>query len=259
MRRKIGVVSELWRYPVKSMRGEALREMTLSEAGAAGDRTYAVRELKHGGILSARLFATLLQLRAYHFESGAIAIEFPDRRIFDPGDPDTAQALSAILEMPVRIEPTRPQHPTPEQLAAIVAGREYPPRRDFFDEAVVHVIASGTLDHMRRLSPGSDFDTRRFRPNIVVETEPAGRFVEDEWLDGALEIADARIVWMRPAIRCAMTIHPQWDLPHDHAVLRTAAQHHGAYVGVFASVGAPGRVALGDPVYLVSDDAQVVG
>jgi hypothetical protein len=33
-------------------------------------------------------------------------------------------------------------------------------------------------------------------------------------------------------------------------VLRIAAQHHKANVGVFASVGAPGRVRIGDPVFL---------
>ena len=47
-----------------------------------------------------------------------------------------------------------------------------------------------------------------------------------------------------------MTIHQQDDLPRDYAILRTAAQHHRANVGVFAQIGAPGTVHLGDPVFI---------
>jgi hypothetical protein len=107
---------------------------------------------------------------------------------------------------------------------------------------------------LRRLCP-SDFDLRRFRPNIYVDSGPAPEgFVEDGWLGGELEIGDggARIVGMRPALRCAMTIHPQNELRADPAILRTAAQHHGAYVGLFAAVGTPGRIRVGDPVMQVT-------
>jgi MOSC domain-containing protein YiiM len=50
-----------------------------------------------------------------------------------------------------------------------------------------------------------------------------------------------------------MTIHPQDELRPDPAILRTAAQYHAAYVGVFASVGAPGRVRTGDPMWIVTE------
>ena len=57
MRRKVATVAELWRYPVKSMRGERLDEMVLTERGPVGDRLYAMRELKYGSIMSARIWA----------------------------------------------------------------------------------------------------------------------------------------------------------------------------------------------------------
>jgi hypothetical protein len=47
-----------------------------------------------------------------------------------------------------------------------------------------------------------------------------------------------------------MTTHPQEDLPHDPRVLRAAADHHRVTVGVFASIGYPGTVRIGDPVWL---------
>ena len=48
MRKNVATVAELWRYPVKSMRGERLDEMVLTERGPVGDRLYAMRELKYG-------------------------------------------------------------------------------------------------------------------------------------------------------------------------------------------------------------------
>src|SRR5258707_1385538 len=63
-RRQVGVVDALWRYPVKSMRGEALDEAVVTERGTLGDRVWALREMKHGGIMSARTFAAMLRLRA---------------------------------------------------------------------------------------------------------------------------------------------------------------------------------------------------
>jgi uncharacterized protein YcbX len=40
----LGVVEELWRYPVKSMLGERLTATTVTENGLLGDRTYALRD-----------------------------------------------------------------------------------------------------------------------------------------------------------------------------------------------------------------------
>ncbi len=91
------------------------------------------------------------------------------------------------------------------------------------------------------MEEGPDFDPRRFRPNILIDTgSDGGGFIEDRWLGGTLEIGDAvRIGDMWPAIRCSMTTHPQDELPHDPAILRTAAMYHQAYVGVFAGAASP--------------------
>jgi uncharacterized protein YcbX len=128
------------------------------------------------------------------------------------------------------------------------------PPGTFFDAASIHVLASGTLAHLRTLM-GEDtpIDVRRFRPNIVIETEAGLEgFVEDRWLDGTLDIGEhVRIVQLRPTLRCVMTTHPQADLARDRRILRTAAQHHQAQVGVWAAIGAPGTVRVGDPVVLV--------
>ncbi|MGH7933579.1 MAG: MOSC domain-containing protein [Candidatus Binataceae bacterium] len=260
-RRQIGQVSALWRYPVKSMRGEPLSEAMITENGTLGDRAWALRELKYGGIMSARTWAAMLALRARYRDepgasaSGTVVIDLPDGNSLRADDPAAAQVLSSLFRREVKLEQIRAARLSPEELEAVVTGTMFPPNRDFFDEDVIHILATGTLAHLRRLHGPSDFDPRRFRANICVDTgdDGASGFVEDQWLGGMLEIgATARIAGIRPALRCAMTTHPQWNLPHDPAILRTAWEHHEAYVGVFASVAMPGTVGIGDPVMLTS-------
>ena len=128
------------------------------------------------------------------------------------------------------------------------------PPGTFFDAASIHVLASGTLAHLRTLiGEDAQVDLRRFRPNIVIDTESGLEgFLEDDWLGGALEVGDCvSIVQLRPTLRCVMTTHPQADLERDRRILRTAAQYHQAQVGVWASIGTPGTVRVGDSVVLV--------
>jgi len=222
-----------------------------------GDRLIALRELDRGGIMGARFWAAMLDLGARYeitkatSETG-IHIDFPDGRTIRADDPAAQSLLSERFGRTIRLEKVRRDRPTDDELAAMMRGDLMPPARDFFDEDVLHLVASGTLAHLRRLQPTSDFDLRRFRANIYIDTGDAtDGFIEDQWLGGTLTIGEtARIAGLCPAIRCAITTHPQPGLPHDPAILRTAAQHHQAYVGVFASVAEPGLVRVGDAVVL---------
>jgi uncharacterized protein YcbX len=128
------------------------------------------------------------------------------------------------------------------------------PPGTFFDAANIHVLASDTLAHLRTLTEDdAQVDSRRFRPNSVVETAPRVEgFLEDDWLEGTLEVSEnVRIEQMRAALRCVITTHRQADLGRDLRILRAAAQHHQNPVGVWAAVGAPGTVRVGDPVVLL--------
>lgn len=254
---QVGIVDALWRFPVKSMRGEPLTEAFLSERGIAGDRQWALRELKYSGVMSARSWPMLLALKSWYDGDPAgdadalVMIGLPDGGSVAADDPGASALLSALLKRAVRLERVRTSRPTPEEFEAIMRGDALPPSRDFFDEDVIHIVATGTLSHLRDLQGGSaDFDPRRFRANIFVDTGTATPgFLEDQWLDGTLTIGrEVCIAGIRPAIRCAVTTHPQDELPHDPSILRTAYQHHQAYVGVFAAVAARGTIRRGDPV-----------
>jgi uncharacterized protein YcbX len=276
-KRQVGVVSELFRYPVKSMLGERLSEIEVGEKGVIGDRAWALRE-SNGRIATAKKWANLLDFRAAYTrppkagDSGAIKITLPDGRELDAADPGAAEVLSAALGREIAlVRALADEHSRGEINPQTIFGdvgveKVMPPfteatmpdsfglhRGTFFDSATIHVLTTGSIAHMRSLvGSGAQIDARRFRPNILVETDPRlGGFVEDDWLGGTLEAgAEVKIVSMEPALRCVMTTHRQSELPRDLRVLRAVAHHHQARLGIFASIGAPGVVHIGDPVWL---------
>jgi uncharacterized protein YcbX len=276
MRRKlVGRVRALARYPVKSMLGENLEQLDFTERGAIGDRAYALREVVTGHVASAKKFPKLLEFRAAYDSPPetavrkAITIVLPDGKKIHAEDPEAAEMISAALGRKMKLERSenvQGEHAgiDPKTVFADVPVDKIFPgvseipdhfgleKASFFDTAVMHVIATGTLKHMAKIAPGSNFDHRRFRPTILVDTgDVDDAFVEDGWEGGTLEVGNGlKIVAMQPALRCVMTTHPQQDLSRDYAVMRTAAFHHKANVGVFASIGASGRVRLGDSVWL---------
>src|SRR6059058_2333056 len=80
----VGTIDALWRFPVKSMLGEELREVDLSEGGVLGDRAYAIRDRETGKVASAKhpkLWPDLLGCRASFVEPPRPGDELPPARI----------------------------------------------------------------------------------------------------------------------------------------------------------------------------------
>ena len=277
-RRQIGVVKDLFRYPVKSMRGERLSEVHIGAHGVIGDRAYALREA-NGRIVSAKKWANMLEFGACYDAppiTGVLAplrIILPDGRTIQAQSSDASAMLSAVLGRPVVLERAQSQQLShaeidpatvfgdvpveqvlAERTAATMPDSFALPQGTFFDSGSIHVLASGTLAYLRTLiGADAQLDPRRFRPNILVETAPGVEgFLEDDWLEGTLEVGESvKIVKVQSMVRCVMTTHQQADLVRDLRILRTAAEHHHDHVGVKASIGAAGTVRVGDSVVLV--------
>jgi uncharacterized protein len=279
----LGSVASLWRFPVKSMMGEELNAAETTERGLLGDRAYALVDTADGKVASAknpRKWPHLFDFRAAFVDpprSGAkvppVRITLPEGRVVSSDQSDVNQILSRALKREVTLDVTErgqreivestfpnPWTPTAEEYWPDMEGLEFRdtvtdfnlPEGTFFDCAVVHVLTTATVDRLRELYPEGRFEVRRFRPNIVVEIASGVKdFVENAWIGGTLAIGDAvRLSLTGPCPRCVMTTLPQGDLGKDPGILRTAAQHNHANVGLYASVVRGGTVRRGDAIGL---------
>src|SRR6267143_6843946 len=195
----------------------------------------------------------------------AVRITMPDGTAVISEHSDVAEVLSRVLNREVTFnaaerkieevaEPAGPDAwmPKAEEYWPDMEGLDYRdtvtdfelPEGTFFDCAVVHVLTTATLDRLRELYPQGRFEVRRFRPNIVVQAADGIKdFVENAWIDHTLAIGDeVRLSITGPCPRCVITTLPQGDLPKDPGILRTAAQHNQANVGIYASVLRGGTV-----------------
>ncbi len=271
---QVGSVVALWRYPVKSMMGEELNSSEVTGRGLLGDRQFAVVDRstgKVGGAKNPRKWGNFFDFRAAYAEppkTGAkispVRITLPDGTVVSSEQPDLEQVLSRAFGREVALEEAglgnRLSGATAEEYWPDMAGLDYRdtvtdfemPAGTFFDIAVVHLLTTATINHLRALYPRGRFEARRFRPNIVVSTggEEAG-FAENDWIGRTAAIGGTvRLAITEPCPRCVMITLPQGDLPKDPGILRTAAQHNAVNVGVYASVVSGGTIRRGDPVTL---------
>jgi uncharacterized protein YcbX len=285
----VGRVIEIWRYPVKSMGGGQLDECRVTTQGIPGDRGWCLRDEEVGEMRGAKKFPALLQCAARYLEepdatkTPPAEIRLPDGTSLRSDEPAAAARLSQLLGTRVTLWPLRPaddtEHyrrrvPFSEPELRAVLGRlpteplpdlsKFPkealkeileftsPRGTYFDAYPIHLLTTAWLHELAGRNATARFDSRRFRPNFLVETDPAltGR-VENEWCGREMRVGETRLRVETPVLRCSMTIAAQGDLPKDPSVLRTIVRDSEQNVGAYASVSGPGRVRVGDPVELL--------
>ena len=252
------------------MMGEELNASDVTERGLYGDRACALMDSATGMVVSAkhpRKWKQLYDCRAAyaeetspHTELPSVRITLPDGKIVTSEQNDIDQIFSTLLNRDVKFRRPAPTNVALEEYWPNIEGlvhqetvtEEAMPPETFFDLAVIHVLATSTIDRLRELYPKGRFEVRRFRPNIVVETSSSGNdFVEDPWIGHTLTIGEkVRLAVTGPCPRCVMTTMAQGDLPADPGILRTAAQHNQANTGIYASVLSGGTVHRGDQIEL---------
>jgi uncharacterized protein YcbX len=272
-----GSLIALWRYPVKSMMGEELNAAEVTRGGLVGDRAYALVDGSNGKVVSAKnprkwplLFdfrAALADVPSTGMTMPPVRITLPDGTIVSSEQVDIDRILSAELERPVTLDFAEQRETAADARAATaeaywpdMAGLEHRdavtdfglPEGTFFDAAPVHLLTTATLERLRSLYPQGRFESRRFRPNMVIGTANGETgFLEDAWVGRTLAIgASVRLSITTPCSRCVMTTLAQGDLPRDAGILQTAARHNKSSVGVYASVLQGGVVRRGDFVRL---------
>jgi uncharacterized protein YcbX len=227
---EIGRIEALCRYPVKSMRGEAMDAATLGLHGIDGDRRHALRRVDDR---SDNPFLT--------------ASSLPELVLFTPrgdhvrtpkGDdvPMLGDALAAEIA-----------HRCGERVEMMGW------KHGIFDDASISVITTDTVAEVCR-GGGVPADARRFRPNIVVRSTRAVPFEEDAWLGGVLvfgEGDDAPAVTVTARdVRCAMVNIDPDDAHRTAEVMKAALRANDNNAGVYATVTHTGRLLVGAPVVL---------
>lgn len=125
----------------------------------------------------------------------------------------------------------------------------YTPPGTFFDVSPIHIVTTATLASMARLNPTASWDVRRFRPNVLIETDNDGPdHIEPRWIGRTVCIGGCTVRGDLATVRCAMPTHAQSDLPQDASILRAIVRHASQCLGLYASVTATGAVGIGDPV-----------
>ena len=249
---EVGQVEAIFRYPVKSMRGEPLESANLGWHGLEGDRRLAFRRIEdRSGFpwLSAGKLPDLVLFTPLRGEGDA-------RGDGDHGNLPTHIRTPDGKELPV----------FGEELAAEVGRRYGAPvemmqmKHGIFDDASISVIASDTVREIGRLAGQSfdvqSLDVRRFRPNVVVRLLRPVPFQEDEWVGGVLSFGKkddddgpAIAVTMRD-VRCSMVnLDPDTASPAPE-VLKAVVRANQNNAGIYGTVTRIGRLSVGQAVFL---------
>lgn len=246
---EIGNIEAIFRYPVKSMRGERMETANLGWHGIVGDRRLALRRVDNR---SGMPWLT--------------ASKLPDLLLFTPQgrqDPPDGELPTHIrtpdgLELPV----------FGEELAAEIERRYGAPvqmmqlRHGIFDEASISVIASDTVRAIGRLA-GRKVDVRQFRPNIVVRLLRPNPFEEDAWVGGVLSFgegddAPAVAVTMRDE-RCSMLNLDPDSAASAPEVMKAVVRANQNNAGIYGVVTRVGRLAVGQTIFLRAADERREG
>jgi uncharacterized protein YcbX len=210
-------VSEIWRYPVKSLKGERLNETKITKFGIPGDRQIAVIRTINGRFLTSRSRPKLLALQGSINANGVPTIN---------GHPwDSAEALQLVREAagePVTLQ----KIPAPQA----------------FDVLPLLVATDGAARYL-------NIDHRRLRPNILLADVP--ELEERNWPGRTIAIGDVRIYAEKLRDRCVMTTFDPDTQAQDPSVLLRIVRELDGSTALDSSVITPGKIHVGDQAQII--------
>jgi uncharacterized protein YcbX len=207
-------VSQLWRYPVKSLAGESLTTAEIGRDGIPGDRVVRVRGPE--GVRTSRRQYHLLGLRGTLDPGGRPCI---NGHVWN-----SPEALALVKDA-----------------AGLDASVEAWPGLDRFDILPLLVATDGAVAAFGR-------DIRRLRPNIVIAGVKG--LAERDWAGMRLRIGEAVVRLDSLRARCQMTTIDPDTLAVDPGVLRDIVRRFDGKLALNAAVERPGAIKVGDPVSL---------
>jgi MOSC domain-containing protein len=254
----VGKVDSLWRYPVKSMRGEELEEAFAGYPGVYGDRVFAFKSSASPAgfpYFTAREQRRLLQYRPrFRFpEKAARPVNLTEADKMGAGsvpadlselmvDVETPDSKTLAIDDPLLIEMLLSEVDAKHQLTLMRSHRAMTDCRP---------VSIFSLQSAQQLSDetGTQIDKRRFRANIYLDLDSDKGFGENALVGRSLRIGPKLIVRiLERDPRCAMiTLDPD-SSERTPAVLKKIAEAHQGMAGVYGAIMVEGVVRKSDPV-----------
>jgi uncharacterized protein YcbX len=286
--KKVGIIREIWKYPVKGMGGQKVSECHLGMKGLTGDRVWALRDTKRGEIQSCKMRPDLLRCKAQFKQQSEppsqrheVDIFMPDGTVISTQDPEVESVLSELVGHESTLEYLgsvdnqdffrrykKDQVQWLEELKATFEREPGEPLPDldnlsdvlvdyitipgtFFLVMPFHIVTTSTISHLKKLNPAADWRIERFRPNIVIETLPdIEGLVEQDWLGKKIFIGKSVVSCESSTPRCGAVTKKQQDLEQDTTLLRTIVKDAAQNLGVYSQTDTEGMIKVGDEVFI---------
>ncbi|WP_257351065.1 MOSC domain-containing protein [Pseudalkalibacillus decolorationis] len=237
----VGTLSQIYRYPVKSLRGESLLESIVENYGLYGDRSHAfLDKTRRGEYLTARQAPNLLGYKAEFTEERKgptfpnVKITSPEGRIFNWDD----EALETEIETVSGRRVSKVKYSPDRELLAV-------------DDEHIHIITVQSLRKLEYLN-GDTLEPRRFRANFLISLEKDTPFLEDNWLGKRMMIGEVELEIKGHCPRCNIVNIDPDKLELNYTLLKTIVQKRKSNFGIYASVVKKGTVKVGDEIVIKS-------
>lgn len=239
---EIGVVKNLYRYPVKSFAGESVETTRGGWHGLEGDRRFAfVRSGNPTGFpwLTAREVPEMVLYRPYFVSPESLRDS--KVRVVTPGGADVGIESDELLtELTER-------YGKPAHLMQLWSG--------IFDAMDVSLITTSTVLSLSGIC-GRELDVRRFRPNVVIEAYGNEKaYPEDKWIGHQVVFGgrpdSLRLRLKRKDVRCKVVNIDPDSAETDSTIFRQIVVERKSMAGVYGTTDWPGTVQVGDVVSLI--------
>jgi len=231
----IGRVAKIWRYPVSSMGGELLQSVSIESSGLEGDRKYGLYAKETGEVAAPgrhKHWRPLPNVRTRIGNDG-VEISFDQKQWI--GMRDGEKALSDYLGFAV-------------EFRAYDGSERASP---LYELSPIHLLTTSAMAELQTIIPDAVIDPRRFRANLVIETDHVPSPIEQGWIGQKLSVGDVVLAGSEPCVRCAFTsLAQEPGLPFDKRVHSAISQRLESHLGIYSTVIRPGRVQVGDEVRL---------
>ncbi|WP_404293453.1 MOSC domain-containing protein [Cytobacillus kochii] len=239
---RIGVLSSLLRYPVKSFGGENVESTRVLPYGVYGDRSHVIIDRsRQGKYLTITQYQEMAAYQAT-FVSEEKEDTYPELQIhtangerYGWNDERWRQDLRLKSGRDLSFHSFTPSY---VPIGAI-------------EEAPLLLVTHSSLQYLSKQLGKSEIDPKRFRPNFIIHTDYDRPFSEHDWISNQMKIGEEVVIEItKPCERCMIiTVDPKNGkrTPAIHKeIIRTNHNHFGVYAKVIQT----GKVKLGDEIWL---------